>query len=121
MQSVPITTDVLSSNIDQGEVYNIMRQISGLLRVLRFPPLNKTDRNDISEILLKVALKQTNKQSCNTSDETIFERVISLFNLEYIIEMFVYTTDSYILKRNFSKPGMLSFFPYGYLHILLVF
>ena len=24
MQSVPITTDVLSSNHDQGEVYNIM-------------------------------------------------------------------------------------------------
>jgi hypothetical protein len=24
MQSVPITTDVLSSNLDQGEVYNIM-------------------------------------------------------------------------------------------------
>jgi len=25
MQSVPITTDVVSSNLDQGEVYNIMR------------------------------------------------------------------------------------------------
>jgi hypothetical protein len=24
MQSVPITTDVLSSNLDQGELYNIM-------------------------------------------------------------------------------------------------
>ena len=24
MQSVPITTDVLSLNLDQGEVYNIM-------------------------------------------------------------------------------------------------
>ena len=24
MQSVPITTDVVSSNLDQGEVYNIM-------------------------------------------------------------------------------------------------
>jgi hypothetical protein len=24
MQSVPITTDVASSNLDQGEVYNIM-------------------------------------------------------------------------------------------------
>jgi hypothetical protein len=24
MQSVPITTDVVSSNFDQGEVYNIM-------------------------------------------------------------------------------------------------
>jgi hypothetical protein len=24
MQSVPITTDVVSSNLDQGDVYNIM-------------------------------------------------------------------------------------------------
>jgi hypothetical protein len=24
MQSVPITTDVVSSNLDQGEVYNVM-------------------------------------------------------------------------------------------------
>jgi hypothetical protein len=24
MQSVPITTEVVSSNLDQGEVYNIM-------------------------------------------------------------------------------------------------
>ena len=24
MQSVPITTDVVSSNLDQGEMYNIM-------------------------------------------------------------------------------------------------
>jgi hypothetical protein len=24
MQSVPITTDVVSSNLDEGEVYNIM-------------------------------------------------------------------------------------------------
>jgi hypothetical protein len=24
LQSVPITTDVVSSNLDQGEVYNIM-------------------------------------------------------------------------------------------------
>jgi hypothetical protein len=46
MQSVPIATDV-SSNLDQGEVYNIMclikfvsdlRQVDGFLRVLRFPP-----------------------------------------------------------------------------------
>jgi len=25
MKSVPITTDAVSSNLDQGEVYNIMR------------------------------------------------------------------------------------------------
>jgi len=47
MQSVPITTDFLSSNLDQGEVVS---------------STNKTDRHDITEILLKVALntiKQT--------------------------------------------------------------
>ena len=48
MQSVPITTDVVSSNLDQGEVYwmqhyvlkfvSYLRQVSGFPRVLRFPP-----------------------------------------------------------------------------------
>jgi hypothetical protein len=45
-QSVPITTDVVSSNHYQGEVYNIMwkkivsdlRQVGGFLWVFRFPP-----------------------------------------------------------------------------------
>ena len=62
MQSVAITTDVVSSNLDQGEVYNIMYFSLD-------PPVsstNKTDRHDITEILLKVALstiKQTNKHN----------------------------------------------------------
>jgi len=58
MQSVPITTDVVSSNLDQGEVY---KQIGGFLWILRFPPPIKL--HNITEILLKVALntiKQTN-------------------------------------------------------------
>jgi len=45
MQSVPITTDVVSSNLDQGEVYNIvikfvcdLRQVGGFLWILWFPP-----------------------------------------------------------------------------------
>jgi hypothetical protein len=41
-----------------------LRQLGGFLQVLLFPP-NKTDRHDISEILLKVALntsKQTNQK-----------------------------------------------------------
>jgi hypothetical protein len=52
MQSVPITTNVVSSNLDLGEVYNIISSI------------NKTDCHYITEILLKVALntiKQTSK------------------------------------------------------------
>jgi hypothetical protein len=40
-----------------------LRQVGGFLRALRFPSTNKTDRHDMAEILLKVALntiKQTN-------------------------------------------------------------
>ena len=49
-----------------GEVYSIQHyvikfvsdlwQVSGFLRALRFPPPNKTDRHDITEIVLKVVL-----------------------------------------------------------------
>ena len=45
---LPITIDVMSSNLDQGDVYKLTlyviqfasdwRQVSGFLRVLRFPP-----------------------------------------------------------------------------------
>ena len=45
MQSVPITTDVVSSNFDQGGVQHYvikfvsdLRQVEGFLRVIRFPP-----------------------------------------------------------------------------------
>jgi hypothetical protein len=39
MQSVPITTDVVSSNLDQGEVYNIMwKSLSVTCDKSWFPP-----------------------------------------------------------------------------------
>ena len=48
MQSVPITTKVVSSNSAHGEVYSIqlyvmkfvsdLQQVGGFLRVFRFPP-----------------------------------------------------------------------------------
>jgi hypothetical protein len=63
---VPITTKVESSNHVHGEVYplqhymiklvNDLRQVCGFLGVLRLSSTNKTDRHDITEILLKVAL-----------------------------------------------------------------
>jgi len=70
MQLVHITTKVVSSNTAHGEAYliqqyvrkvvNDVRQIGDFLRVLRCPPpknkKQKTDRHDITEILLKVAL-----------------------------------------------------------------
>jgi len=53
MQSIPITTVVVSSNPTQGKVYSLMWWFS-----LGTPvsSTNKTDCHDISEILLKVAL-----------------------------------------------------------------
>ena len=56
----------MSSYQAHGQVYSIqhyvvksvsdLRQVGGFLRVLWFPPPMKTDRHDITEILLKVAL-----------------------------------------------------------------
>ena len=71
MQSVPITTNVVSSNLDQGGVYNIMW--SSFSVTCNRPVLffgysgfltNKTDRHEITEIWLRGAVsfnKQTNK------------------------------------------------------------
>ena len=68
MQSIPITTKVVSSNLVHGEVYSILhyvikfvsdlRHVGGFLRVLWFPPpiIKKTDRYDITDILFKVAI-----------------------------------------------------------------
>jgi len=74
MQSVPITTDAVSSNLDQGEVYNIMWYSLSVTcdRSIVFSgySTNKTDRHDITEMLLKVALN-TIKQT-NILDETGF-------------------------------------------------
>ena len=63
--SVSITTKVVSLNPADGQVYSIqdyvikfvsdLRQVSGFLGVLRFPPPIKTDHHNITEILLKVA------------------------------------------------------------------
>jgi hypothetical protein len=71
VQSVPMTTKVVSSKPFYGEVYSIqhyviefvsdLREVSGFLRALRFSSTNKTDRHDITEILLKVALSTINQ------------------------------------------------------------
>ena len=67
MHSVPMTTNVVSSNPTHGEVHAIQHyviklgsdlwQVDGFLRVTLVSSTNKTDRNDIyAKILLKVAL-----------------------------------------------------------------
>jgi hypothetical protein len=69
MQSVPVTTDVASSNLDLGEVYNKgsdlislkffsdLRQVGGFSPGTPVSSTNKTCHHNITEILLKVALK----------------------------------------------------------------
>jgi hypothetical protein len=69
MKSVPITTKVVSSNPAHGEVYSIQHDVikfvSDFWQVCGFSPdtsvssTNKAARNDITEILLKVALNTT--------------------------------------------------------------
>ena len=71
VQSLPITTKVVSSNPVHGEVYSIQHYVIKFVSDLRqvgvfFPgnpvsSTNKTDRHDIAEILLKVALNTINQ------------------------------------------------------------
>ena len=83
MESVPITTDVVSSNLDQDEVYNI-KVCQWLATGWWFSPgppvssTNKTDRHNITEILLKVVLK-----SIKQTKQTIIKQYGS-GNYEYI-------------------------------------
>ena len=74
MQSVPITTDVVSSNLDQGKVSTLCDKVCQWRVTGQWfsldPPvssINKTDCHDKAEILLKgvsITIK-TNKQKHN--------------------------------------------------------
>ena len=62
VQSVPITTKVMSSNPVHGDVYSIQYYVRQLLATGRWfssgtpvSSTNKTDRHDITEISLEVA------------------------------------------------------------------
>jgi hypothetical protein len=44
-----------------------LRQVGGFLRVLQFSPTNKTDRHEITEILLNVSLNTINQAMANTT------------------------------------------------------
>ena len=60
---MPITTNVVSSNLTHGEVYSLQHFVIKFVSHLRqFSPgtlvssTNKSDRHGVTEILLKVAL-----------------------------------------------------------------
>jgi len=60
VQSVPITTKVVSSNHVHWEVYSIHYVIKFVSDRSVVSSTNKTDRCDTTEILLKVALNTIN-------------------------------------------------------------
>ena len=66
-----ITTKVENSNLSHGEVYSIqhyvIKFVSELRQVGDFLHQNKTDRHDITEILLKVALNTTIQSNLHNS------------------------------------------------------
>ena len=91
--SVPITTDVVSSNLDQGaRCTTSCDTVCQWLATGRwFSPCptvsstNKTDRHDITEILLKVALNTT-KQNIQTNKQIVILSEYSINALsKYII------------------------------------
>ena len=53
-----------------------LRQIGSFFLVLRFPPPNETDRHDITEILLRVALNTTTL-TLERSDENVVSHMKS--------------------------------------------
>ena len=71
VQSVPITTKVVSSNPVHGELYSIQHYVIKFVNDLRQvgsfsgSSTNKTDRHDITEILLKLTLNTIHKQTLN--------------------------------------------------------
>ena len=73
VQSVPITTKVMSSNHAHGELYLIQhyeikwQQAGGFL-----PKHDKTDRHDIAEIVLKVALSNISPNLVSKVSRVVF-------------------------------------------------
>jgi hypothetical protein len=79
MQSVPITTNIVSLNPVHGNTHSIhyvIKFVSDIVAGRWFSPgtlvfsTNKTDSHDITEILLKVALNTINQTNQSDSDKS---------------------------------------------------
>jgi hypothetical protein len=94
-----ITTNVVSSNPAQGDVYSIqhyvikfvsdLRQVGGFLRLLRFPPPIKLTHN-ITETLLKVTLSTislipSKKQLWNITNVIFTRKEAMMFEIRNIL------------------------------------
>ena len=67
-----------------------LQQVDGFFRVLRFPAPIKTDRNDITEILLMVALNTTtltlNSVNITIPTMALKEQSFDLIDMQYVIK-----------------------------------
>ena len=126
MQSVSITTDVVSSNFDQGEVYNIMNRYITNLRTprtmkletsLKWGKYEEWQRNCEQNIscLGGVVAKNTNRETKNLVSRLVFytntpSNMIYLFNYtEYYLEHWL---NKYIFCNTFclSFSGIFCFY-----------
>ena len=105
MQSVAITSEVVSSNPTRGEVYTIQHYVTKVCQWLTtgrwFSPVsstNKTDRHDITEILLKVVL---NTIILHPRLICVVPFCLSSFDLRLQIVPLVSSTFSYITWRRY--------------------
>jgi hypothetical protein len=119
MQSVPITTDVVSLNLDMGEVYNIMWLATGQWFSPGTPvsSTNKTDRHDITEILLKVSLdtitltltvsiyKSTKLTTFNHGQEVVYKLTTFIHGQEVVYKLTTFNHGQEVGLRthNFCK------------------
>ena len=97
MQSVPITTNVVSSNPIHWEVYSIqhnvikffseLRQVSGFLQVLRFPSESVTQTAMLDSDPYMLSLIRRQPVDIKT------EQISYLFNLLKFLTFLVMTTD----------------------------
>jgi len=81
MQSVPITTDVVSSNLDQGEVYNSMwSNLSGTCnRSVVFSWPSRYNWNIVeSDVKHHELNQQTNKHSVPIQTKFLFHKELSI-------------------------------------------
>ena len=110
MQSVPITTKVVSLNPTHGEVYSIqhyvIKFVSDLRQVGGSPVFstNKTDCHDITELLLKVVLNTITLKIniyffsihvqtsiiFNTVQIKLFQIILELIQLKKSLTVFIY-------------------------------
>ena len=138
MQSVHITTDVVGSNLDQGEVHNIMWKSLSVNydRSFFFPgrpvsSTSKTDLHDITEQLLKLAFSSIKQISKNkdwyarnennvsewrhmSSRGLLFQWAITM-NIQ--LSVLVYKVDIIIISSNITCSCHAMPEPFGHLVI----